>query len=184
MKFTISRRVSTDISRISLVLVLPSIKPWERRLLKRSDRAAKMTRWHGMESHTSFASANVESVFISPMLLVSESSVMGFSLVTTVFLMLRCGQLLIKKLSPENAAKYFYKAYLTDFEDLMEAASNVFYCNCSEVFQSNGWKGRSWNPRMRTKQLGSLSDTCLPEEISNDFEQESKLQRCSHFDLM
>ena len=143
MKFTISRRVSTDISRISLVLVLPSIKPWERRLLKRSDRAAKMTRWHGMESHTSFASANVESVFISPMLLVSESSVMGFSLVTTVFLMLRCGELLIKKLSPENAAKYFYKAYLTDFEDLMEAASNVFYCNCSGVFQSNGWKGRS-----------------------------------------
>ena len=48
MKFTISRRVSTDISRISLVLVLPSIKPWERRLLKRSDRAAKMTRWHGV----------------------------------------------------------------------------------------------------------------------------------------
>ena len=52
----------------------------------------------------------------------------------------RCGELLIKKLSPENAAEYFNKAYLTGFEDLMEAASNVFYYNCSEVFQSNGWK--------------------------------------------
>ena len=42
----------------------------------------------------------------------------------------RCGELLIKKLSPENAAEYFNKAYLTGFEDLMEAASNVFYYNC------------------------------------------------------
>ena len=55
-------------------------------------------------------------------------------------LMSKCGEVLINKLTIENAAEYFYKAYLTDNEDLKDAAAEFFSYNSSEVYQSSGWK--------------------------------------------
>ena len=55
-------------------------------------------------------------------------------------LMSKCGEVLINKLTIENAAEYFYKAYLTDNEDLKEACMEYIFNNCSKVLESNGWK--------------------------------------------